>query len=140
MSIFTNVAELRATMRYRESTEWSVLTTSHGRYEVVIVVGPLNMPTATKLRKTLYALFAEPKVAIDISGVTCCNFSGLTVLVDTLRHLHASGGPPLLVGMRSSLLRLFHAVGLTPALHDLDGVCRCQNERECPAARKAGVC
>lgn len=101
-------------------TELSVVTTSRVGYEVVTAAGTLNGRTATQLREVVYGLLTEPEIALDISKISCCDFAGLTVLVNTLRDVYASGGSTVLVDVQPELLRLLHAIGLAPANDHLD--------------------
>lgn len=114
----SSCAQLHSIMRYPEYTELNIVTTSRGDCAVVTAAGTLNSHTAPQLREVIYGLLTEPEIALDISGIKCCDVAGLTVFVNMLRGIYASGASPILVGVQPALLRLLNAIGLTPAASD----------------------
>jgi anti-sigma B factor antagonist len=82
---------------------------------VLIVVGEIDVYTAGVLREAIHRLVHRGRVRLilDLSGVTCCDSTGLGVLVGGYKRTKAPGGSVRLVGVSDQLLRTLTITGLT---------------------------
>ena len=79
---------------------------------VLQIAGELDLATAEGLRARLAeALSTNPKVVIDMAGVTFCDATGLRVLLDVAASQNGAG--PLTVRNASRVKWLLDLVGLS---------------------------
>ncbi|MER8199244.1 STAS domain-containing protein [Streptomyces microflavus] len=93
----------------------TVSTSPHpvGAY-VLTVTGELDHHTSPRLREALdeIALATGTGLVIDVSGLTYCDSTGITLLVTAYQRAQATGALLTLAGSSPDLLRLFRIVGL----------------------------
>jgi anti-sigma B factor antagonist len=83
---------------------------------VLAVEGELDFHTAGRLRQVVQDTpFAADGVIIDLTELTYCDSSGITVLVTAYQRAKATGTPLALAGLNSDLDRVFGIIGL----HDI---------------------
>ncbi len=97
---------------------------------VLVLAGELDHHTSPHLARALDATPFGPgtPVVIDMSELTFCDSTGITVLVSAYRRGHESNSRVTLTGVDADLMHLLRIVGLdrvfsfqpTPA-HALDG-------------------
>ncbi|MFH8336408.1 STAS domain-containing protein [Streptomyces sp. AM6-12] len=81
---------------------------------VLEVTGELDHHTAPRLTWALEDLTLAPRtlLVIDLSGVSYCDSTGITVLVTAFHRAEAAGGSLGLAGLSPDLGRVFRTVGL----------------------------
>ncbi|WP_228982039.1 STAS domain-containing protein [Streptomyces sp. DH12] len=81
---------------------------------VLRVAGELDHHTAPRLGEALDGVrsAAAAGLVIDLSGLTYCDSSGITVLVSAYRHAGDDGRPLALAGLGDDLTQVFRTVGL----------------------------
>ncbi|GHB56280.1 hypothetical protein GCM10010347_27930 [Streptomyces cirratus] len=80
---------------------------------VVALAGAMDWHTAPQLREEGMRLLAEsPHLVLDVSAVTFCDSSGLSVLVQLRRHAQDTGGSVTLTSVPAHLVRLLEISGL----------------------------
>jgi anti-sigma B factor antagonist len=81
---------------------------------LLTVAGDLDYHTAGRLRGTLDELPLDEAagVIIDLSGLTYCDSTGVSVLVTAYRRARAAGRPLALAGLNPDLTRVFRVIGL----------------------------
>lgn len=80
---------------------------------VLTATGELDYHTATELRAAVDdATFTTDGTVIDLSGLTYCDSTGLTVLVTAYHRAQAAGSPLALAGLNKDLTHMFEIVGL----------------------------
>ncbi|SEF63821.1 anti-sigma B factor antagonist [Thermomonospora echinospora] len=81
---------------------------------VLTVTGELDHHTAPRLRTALeeIELEAGSALVIDLSAVTYCDSTGITVLVTAYHRTQAEGASLALAGLTPDLTRVFTVVGL----------------------------
>ncbi|MFD3648469.1 STAS domain-containing protein [Streptomyces cyaneofuscatus] len=93
----------------------TVNTTPHpfGAY-VLTVTGELDHHTSPLLRGALdeIALATGTGLVIDVSGMTYCDSTGITLLVSAYQRAQAADARLSLAGSSPDLLRVFRIVGL----------------------------
>ncbi|MDX6222204.1 MAG: anti-sigma factor antagonist [Frankiales bacterium] len=92
----------------------TVDTAQHGPFTVVCVAGEIDIATVPDLRDALETALHQndPRVILDLTGVSFCDSSGLALLVATRRRL-PDGAPLRLVGAQPMVARVFQLTGLT---------------------------
>ncbi|MFI1517818.1 STAS domain-containing protein [Kitasatospora cineracea] len=82
--------------------------------DVLSAIGELDQHTAPQLTRAVEATPFGPDnpVVIDLSGLTYCDSTGITVLVVTHNRALSTGTPFVLAAPNSDLMRVFHIVGL----------------------------
>ncbi|WP_330261156.1 STAS domain-containing protein [Streptomyces sp. NBC_00539] len=86
-----------------------------GPRRVVALTGAMDWHTATQLREEGVRLLADsPHLVLDVSAVTFCDSSGLSVLVQLRRRAVGAGGSVVLTRVPGHLLRLLEISGLGP--------------------------
>ncbi|ETK37623.1 STAS domain-containing protein [Microbispora sp. ATCC PTA-5024] len=96
-------------------TPLTVTTHPHEAGLVLLhVAGDLDFHTAGSFRRAIEDLPESPGpgVVIDLSGVTYCDSTGLTMLVRAYHHTRSSGTPLVLTGPDDNLTRMLSIVGL----------------------------
>ncbi|MEU9593935.1 STAS domain-containing protein [Streptomyces sp. NPDC048193] len=87
-------------------------TTQAGPY-VLQVTGELDHHSSPILTQAVKeAPFGDAGVIIDLSGLTYCDSTGITVLITAYQRSQATGSPLSLVGVRPDQMRVFQVVGL----------------------------
>lgn len=78
------------------------------------VAGELDHHTAPQLTRALddVPLADGPAVVIELSGLTYCDSTGITVFVTAYHRVQAAGGSLSLAGLNHDLTRVFQTVGL----------------------------
>lgn len=80
---------------------------------VLEVTGELDHHTAKLLTRAVEeAPFGEQGVVIDLSGMTYCDSTGITVLITAYHRAEAAGSPLRLAGVSADQMRVFQVVGL----------------------------
>lgn len=86
---------------------------ARGDWSVLVVTGELDLFSAPILRERVAALPASRSVALDLSGVSFVDSSGLSVVIGANKHVQASGGRFALVApVGAPLTRLLCLAGL----------------------------
>jgi anti-sigma B factor antagonist len=85
---------------------------------VLAVSGELDHHTAPRLTLALDDMPFGPDadVVIDLSGLTYCDSTGITVLITADQRAREAGSRLLLAGTGADLLRVFRIVGLDHVL------------------------
>ena len=78
------------------------------------VVGELDHHTAPRLRAALdmTPLGPDTSLVLDLSGLTYCDSTGITVLVTAYHRSQAAGSTLSLAGLKPDLMRVFGIIGL----------------------------
>ncbi|MEV4252339.1 STAS domain-containing protein [Spirillospora sp. NPDC049652] len=81
---------------------------------VLAVSGELDHHTAPDLTEVIMEMpfDAGTPVIMDLTELTYCDSTGITVLVTTYKRAQASGTPLVLVGLNADLTRVLEIVGL----------------------------
>lgn len=80
---------------------------------VIEVAGELDHHTARVLTSAVEeAPFDRDGVVLDLSGLTYCDSTGITVLITAYHRAQAAGTPLSLAGVRPDQMRVFSVVGL----------------------------
>ncbi|WP_392891616.1 STAS domain-containing protein [Streptomyces sp. LN699] len=81
---------------------------------VLTVVGELDHHTAPELTRVIRETPFGPDVPvlIDVSALTYCDSTGITVLVGAYHRAHEVDAPLLIVGLNPELTNVFRIVGL----------------------------
>ncbi|MGA4845810.1 STAS domain-containing protein [Streptomyces sp. G5(2025)] len=81
---------------------------------LLTVAGELDHHTAPELAQALQKVPFAPGSAlvINLSGLTYCDSTGITVLVTTYHRAEAAGCSLSLAGLSRELTRIFHIIGL----------------------------
>ncbi|OKK21925.1 anti-anti-sigma factor [Streptomyces sp. CB00455] len=88
---------------------------THSRGAAVLaVVGELDHHTAPELTRVIQETPFSPDVPvlIDLSELTYCDSTGITVLVSAYNRAHGADAPLFLVGLNADLMHVFRIVGL----------------------------
>ena len=81
---------------------------------IVDVVGQIDMGSSLVLRKALLeALGGTKRLAINLTGVTYIDSSGIASLVELLKEARKSGKRIILYGVSSSVLQVLQLTRLT---------------------------
>lgn len=85
---------------------------------VVAVSGELDHHTAPELKRALHDVpFApETPTVIDLTELTYCDSTGITVLVTAYQRAKRQGSALVVAGLDAGLMRVFHIVGLDQIL------------------------
>jgi anti-anti-sigma factor len=105
-------------MTPRGAPEFAVTTAAEGGTTVVAVRGELDIGSAPVLRDALLRLLADgeaPELAIDASGVTFVDSSGLAVLLMASRRWNDAGTPLVLRCPSRALMRIVELTGAKAA-------------------------
>ncbi|MFJ1804232.1 MULTISPECIES: STAS domain-containing protein [unclassified Streptomyces] len=98
------------------SDQTLTLTTHHHPAGVFVltVSGELDHHTSPSFREALneIALTPDTGLVLDLSGLTYCDSTGITVLVTAYQRAQASGTQLNVAGASTHLLRVFSIVGL----------------------------
>ena len=81
---------------------------------VVAVTGELDHHTARELTQAIDETPFHPDapVVIDLTGLTYCDSTGITVLVTAYNRAQQADAQLFFVGLSADLMRVFHIVGL----------------------------
>ncbi|MFJ4961733.1 Anti-sigma-B factor antagonist [Streptomyces sp. ADI96-02] len=81
---------------------------------VLTLSGELDYHTSARLREALNEIPLETGtgLVIDLSGLTYCDSTGITLLVTAYQRAQATGAQLSLAGSSPDLLRVFRIVGL----------------------------
>ncbi|MGV9253858.1 STAS domain-containing protein [Streptomyces sp. NPDC003697] len=80
---------------------------------VLTVTGELDHHTAPRLAQALEeTTFGTEGVVMDLSDLTYCDSTGITVLITGYHRAQAADVPLLLAGLNADLMRVFRIVGL----------------------------
>ena len=104
--------------------EFGVTVASHGRWEVLTVVGEIDMATAPRFRKRLHEVIGAGAqlVVIDISGVDFIDSTGLGVLMGGAKRVRSGGGDIRLVTAGARLAELIELTRLDRVVDVYDSV------------------
>ncbi|WP_162466571.1 anti-sigma factor antagonist [Streptomyces taklimakanensis] len=91
---------------------------THGPATLVAVAGELDYHTSPRLRSDALALIEgdRPHLVLDLSGVSFCDSSGLSVLIGLWNRAQAIGGSLVLCSVPERLMRLIRMTGLDQVL------------------------
>jgi anti-sigma B factor antagonist len=94
-----------------------------GPFDVVAVTGEIDVASVDMLRDRVLPLVGkpEPRLIIDLSGVTFMDSTGLSLLVAVRRRL-PDGAPLLIVGAAPQIARLFQITSLNKVFPLFDSV------------------
>ncbi len=81
---------------------------------VLEATGELDNCSAPQVRDVLMDLRLDPgqQLVVDLSGVTFCDSSGITVLIASRNHALAAGAGIALAAVPERITRIFRIVGL----------------------------
>jgi anti-anti-sigma factor len=81
---------------------------------VLELAGELDHHTAAEVRAALAELdlSAGQQLVLDLAGVTCCDSSGITVLIAARNHALAADATIALAAVPERVCRIFRLVGL----------------------------
>ncbi|GIH94294.1 STAS domain-containing protein [Planobispora siamensis] len=81
---------------------------------MVLVAGDLDHHTASRLRAALDEIALAPGtgVVIDLSAMTFCDSTGISILVAAHRRAHEAGAALALAGMERDIVYVFQIMGL----------------------------
>lgn len=105
-------------MPRRDSPDFEVLTRADGTTCVVTVRGELDIGSAATLRETLLRLLQDepvPDIALEASGLTFIDSSGLAVLLMAARRWDAVGCAFVLRSPSDTLTRIVDLTGVRRA-------------------------
>ncbi|MFB7645979.1 MULTISPECIES: STAS domain-containing protein [unclassified Streptomyces] len=88
---------------------------THSRGATVLAVaGELDHHTAPQLSRLIQdtAFGPEAPVLIELSGLTYCDSTGITVLIGADRRARQAEAPLSLVGVNPELMHVFRIIGL----------------------------
>ncbi|MEU6271926.1 STAS domain-containing protein [Streptomyces populi] len=94
------------------------LTTAHRPHPsgavVLTVAGELDHHTAPELTQAIQETSFAPgtSVIIDLTGLTYCDSTGITVLITAHDRARQAQSLLILTGLNKDLLRVFHIMGL----------------------------
>lgn len=106
----------------------NVAAERHGSWWVLRLTGELDVATAPRLAEHIaHAAWADPppRIALDLSGLSFCNSSGLNVFVRAWKRANAVGGelvllaPPPRVAASLRITALDRHIAIAPAITDL---------------------
>ncbi|HLH57801.1 MAG TPA: STAS domain-containing protein [Streptosporangiaceae bacterium] len=88
------------------------------------VAGELDYHTAPRLRAGLDEVPLDEGLAliIDLSGLSYCDSTGVSVLVGAYHRAKATGAALALAGMNSDIARVFRVIGLDQVFTSYDSV------------------
>ena len=91
---------------------------------LVTASGEVDLETASQLGEHAGAAVQEvcPHVALDLSGVTFMDSTGLKVLLALQRRADLAGGSLVLVGPRPPVVKIFALTGLDRAFTVVDSL------------------
>lgn len=92
---------------------------------VIRVDGEIDYGTASQLRDEAASVVegaGNPRLVLDLGGVTFCDSSGLGVLVDIWKAVHAMGGRLVLARVPQRCRQLLKRTGLAKILQVRDGL------------------
>jgi len=104
--------------------ELTVTTSTDGATTVLGVSGEIDIGTAPVLRETFLRLLDQdeiPEIALDVSGVTFCDSSGLAVLLMGARRWQSEGKRFALRSPSQTLARLVDLTGVRRAFEIEEG-------------------
>jgi anti-sigma B factor antagonist len=80
---------------------------------VLRVTGELDHHSAPLLSRAVDdAAFDDTGVVLDLSGLTYCDSTGITVLIGAYQRSQRTGAPLILAGVNPDQMRVFTVVGL----------------------------
>lgn len=83
-----------------------------GGPSVLTVDGELDQHSASRLREAMDTVPVETGVVLELSGLTYCDSTGMSVLVSANERARADNGAFALVGLDADLMHHFRIVGL----------------------------
>lgn len=85
---------------------------THGEWQVIAASGELDLYTSPTLRANVHEVSGD-KIALDLTGVTFMDSSGLGAVVGALKHVRERGGTfAVIAPPEGSLMRLLTLTGL----------------------------
>ncbi|RCG20097.1 anti-sigma factor antagonist [Sphaerisporangium album] len=83
----------------------------------LVLTGELDHGSASRLQKALDKAYAEDAryLVIDLTGLTFCDSTGISVFLGARRAVAARAGGVLLVGLNSRIERIFRLTGVARA-------------------------
>jgi anti-sigma B factor antagonist len=96
----------------------TVNTEQQGEAAVVAVAGELDMATAPRLQQEVTQLVesGRTRLVFDLSEVTFCDSTGLSVFVRARNRCEAAGGEVRLAAPQRPVLRILEVSGLVEVL------------------------
>ncbi|MGM1062016.1 STAS domain-containing protein [Saccharothrix sp. Mg75] len=96
---------------------FTVSTSSQpGGPAVLRVSGELDHHTAPQLSEAVHAVPSTAGIVLDLTGLSYCDSTGITVFVTAHQRAEAAGGSLDLAGLSPDLTRVFGIVGLDQVL------------------------
>ncbi|MEV4614952.1 STAS domain-containing protein [Kitasatospora sp. NPDC049258] len=96
-------------------TDLSTTTRSTPTGPVLEIAGDLDFHTAPRAREVLFGLTPGPGqlLVVDLTGLTFCDSTGITVLVAARNHALGHRAQIALAGVPGTVARTFDITGLT---------------------------
>jgi len=103
--------------------------TDEDGYQVVSVTGELDIATAEQAYAYISELIdvldqGSAPISMDLSGLSFCDASGLSVLARIVRHARQAGRQLRLISARPALLKIIRITGLDRSFPELVPVAR----------------
>jgi anti-anti-sigma factor len=89
---------------------------------LITVSGELDYHTGPRLRACLDDAACQSGLILDLSGITYCDSTGVSVLVHAHRRAEAAGATLALAGAAPEVFRLLSLTGLDRFLRSYDSV------------------
>ncbi|MEV8320395.1 STAS domain-containing protein [Streptomyces sp. NPDC059900] len=95
-------------------TQLTIRTRTTAAGPVVELTGELDYDSVSRLRDLLpgLPLSAGQQLVIDLTGLTCCDSSGISALLAARNHALAAGADIALAAVPNCINRIFGVVGL----------------------------
>ncbi|RAY17093.1 anti-sigma factor antagonist [Actinomadura craniellae] len=100
---------------YEPADQFDVTIGLRGRWIVVELLGELDLTTAPRLESEVTAALdmpGDPRLALDLAGVTFCDSSGLAAFIRLWRNVQQRAGEFVLLRPQEYLLRWLEITGL----------------------------
>lgn len=114
----------------------TVSTRRHDAADVISVAGELDMSTAPQLQKQVTRLVdaGQIRLIFDLSGVTFCDSTGLSIFVRARNSCVPHGGYVRLAAPQRAVRRILEVSGLVEVLHTFPTVDEAAAAGETPQA------
>lgn len=114
----------------------TVRAEQRGEFVVVAVAGELDMATAPQLQQHVTELVdaGQTRLVFDLSEVSFCDSTGLSVFVRARNRCESAGGQVKLAAPQRAVLRILEVSGLVEVLHTFPTVDEATASDETPRA------
>ncbi|GJF31115.1 anti-sigma factor antagonist [Kitasatospora sp. NE20-6] len=95
-------------------TDLSIAVGTTGCGAVMTIGGDLDFHSAPRVRDALAVLHLEPGqlLVLDLTGLTFCDSSGISILVSARNHTHGLRADTVLAAVPAHVSRILQTVGL----------------------------